>query len=467
MSTSETYAIASICGELGALHVYKPRDNAPRQSRTGCHVKTSNSCCLLSRNQLLCLTQTSTTASTSICTYDLNRVSGGCTLRCTAPEEKLCCISCSPCGGYIVAGGSSGRCYIWCSSTGQLLNTWSAHLQTVTVIAFTDDSLGVLSGGADGAVHLFALHELVDVCGGDERKAATAKVSLRGHTLPVSVLAVGYGGSGSRIVTGGHDRSVKVWHLHSGRCVGTIRLTSRATAGVIGPDESFAYIGCADGRVIVIELMGLTQGTAVSCNDMAGIEAPVDGDEEVSVMGMSLSPEGKELVVGYSDGIVRIFDAYSRTMVSVYGKHSTTAGIEIVMTLAEMPRLDVETRDEGINEGSDWISHEGVVFGKVRDEEIEEKLVGKVDMCIGKSVHESCHNALERATEMCFGEMEKMIREKKASRESDTVMNDKENGEGTIPKELLAEMERLRERNRKLEEAGGRLIELVEKELET
>jgi pre-rRNA-processing protein IPI3 len=42
-------------------------------------------------------------------------------------------------GNYCLAGGSSGKMYIWCVATGALMHVWDAHYKSVWLALYTHD----------------------------------------------------------------------------------------------------------------------------------------------------------------------------------------------------------------------------------------------------------------------------------------------------------------------------------------
>lgn len=86
---------------------------------------------------------------------------------CRLPEFLTAGLTPSPCGRYILGGGTSGTCYCWSTfgsssgSGGELLKLWKAHYRAITCITYSDCGMYVITGGADGVVHLWSLRDMV------------------------------------------------------------------------------------------------------------------------------------------------------------------------------------------------------------------------------------------------------------------------------------------------------------------
>lgn len=233
---------------------------------------------------------------------------------------------------------------MWSLSSATLLASWDAHFRSVSRIAFTDDSETVVTAGDDGAVHAFDVALLADHTR-DPEQAPRPVVSLHGHSLPVAALAVGFGGASARVLTASMDRVAKVWHLSSAQVVGSILLSSRPSDAAITADESRIFVGTESGTIIVASPSQLRSMQPVPDTRLDCIAAPPTENGAVSaVTSLAVSPLGSEIVAGYDDGTVRIYDVALRVVVMSYTKHGDTP-ITWVGVLFPLP--DVVVHDAG------------------------------------------------------------------------------------------------------------------------
>lgn len=202
-----------------------------------------------------------------------------------------------------------------------MLASWDAHFRAVVRVAFSDDEATIVTAGVDASVLVFDVADLADVAR-ETGHVVKPRLSLHGHDLPVTALAVGFGGASARVVTGSLDCCVKVWHLASGRCVGSAVLGVAVVDVALAPDEGRAFVGLGDGTVAILEVAKLGQGSVVARENLDTLAAPAeDGAVAAAVTCLSVSPRGEEVIVGYKDGKVRVFDIETRVQLLVYSKH--------------------------------------------------------------------------------------------------------------------------------------------------
>jgi WD40 repeat protein len=178
------------------------------------------------------------------------------------------------------------------SPGGSLLRTLQGHEAEVTAVGLTPDGRAVVSGGADGTLKVW------DLLTGWERR------TLRGHGAEVTAVAVT--ADGRWAVSAAQDRTVRVWDLATGAARHVLEGHRHwVNAVVITADGTSLVSGSADGSVKVWDLAtGATQRT------LPGRIIQFRGREwlEAMVTALVLTPDGQSLIVGGSDGLVRIVD---------------------------------------------------------------------------------------------------------------------------------------------------------------
>ena len=144
---------------------------------------------------------------------------GGSTLKwkCRLPEFMEAGLHISPHSpSHIFGGGRSGRAYVWSTfQNGALLKVWQAHYRPVTSISFSSCGGFVLTGGADGVVHLWNLLDLVsessDVLHSDDINPVH---TWSEHHLPVSAL---HSLPSNRAISVSLDRQLIIMELFNGK----------------------------------------------------------------------------------------------------------------------------------------------------------------------------------------------------------------------------------------------------------
>lgn len=173
--------------------------------------------------------------------------------KCRLPEADLAGgISTSPCGHYLVGGGSSGTCFVWSSlGGGALLRTFKAHYRSVTCLAWSDCGRYLVTGGADGMVHLYLLMELVDQSGrtSSSKRPITPLHTWSIHHFPVTCLTPMDSG---RMASGAEDGHIVIMELFSKTTVSTIKVPDGITC--LAYHDSRLFTGTISGRIFSMDL---------------------------------------------------------------------------------------------------------------------------------------------------------------------------------------------------------------------
>lgn len=85
----------------------------------------------------------------------------------------------TPDGLYVLAGGRSGRVYLWEAASGSLLRTWDAHFKAVSCMALASDGGLLFTGSEDTLVKAWSLGEVISGPGeGDAYSAGTNRFCI-------------------------------------------------------------------------------------------------------------------------------------------------------------------------------------------------------------------------------------------------------------------------------------------------
>lgn len=458
------YTILSVSGTSGTLHIWRPSSGAPLRSQTGCTIASSSSLSL-TPTRLLALTQNPSRTTSSLSTFLPTRASGGPLTRVSLPSPACRAIATSHAATFLALGDAAGVLYVYQLATGTLFRSLPAHFRGVSRLAFSDDDELLLSAGADGELLVFALADLVDLTRPPD-DPPKPRLSLHAHSLPCTALSVGFCGASARVLTAGKDRAARLWHLSSGRCIATVLCKTPPTEALLSPDESVAYVGLSSGEVLVLDVAMLPD-SPVSAATMPKIRPPVSpGEQPPAVTALALSPMGEDLIVGYADGVVRIYDAWSRQLVSSYARHGTTAPIDGVLAIPGEEAAVQVVRDVAKNEIE-------VSFDKAVDPDLVSTFRPRVVLPEKTSVREVTESVVADAVKLAFaegggGEPGTLVHVDGAQAQQNgnlvgsAGMPGGASAPAVVPPEVLRELEVLRRRNRELEEAGKRLLQLVD-----
>ncbi|KAJ3286636.1 Pre-rRNA-processing protein ipi3 [Borealophlyctis nickersoniae] len=253
--------------------------------------------------------------------------------------EKMSSVSVSHSGAFCVAGGLSGRIYVWEFSTGNLLRMFDAHYKAVKGICFTSDDAAFVTAGEDSVLNVWILSRVLDQ---SSDTSPTPHATLSSHALPVTDVRIGSGlFNQARIFSSSLDRTVKIWEAASGDLLATILFPKAIKAVVVDPGETKMYAGAVDGTVFGVDLYrrdgegvtGLRQGTVEDAEGMGGV---FRGHSQ-SITSLDLSFDGTLLLSGSEDGTAIVWDTASRQSLRTFSQHkSPVSDVRILLRPPEL-----------------------------------------------------------------------------------------------------------------------------------
>lgn len=237
-------------------------------------------------------------------------------------EGAVASVAALPDGGFL-SGGEDGRIARWRGGSPNPVGVYAEHSGPVAGLAVSGDGRQVLSASWDGTARVRPLS------GGDARV-------LEGHGGPVNAVAFLPDG---RPVSAGSDLTVRIWPAQEGGgAPSVVTLPSSQNALATAPDGEIATAG-ADGIVRILRSDGTMRttvelprgpvvalavspdGTRIAAATVAGAVAIIDrGSARIlfhlvgpglPVWSLAFRPDGREILTGGSDRLVRRWDAAS------------------------------------------------------------------------------------------------------------------------------------------------------------
>ncbi|SNX81624.1 related to WD-repeat protein crb3 [Melanopsichium pennsylvanicum] len=137
--------------------------------------------------------------------------------------SKLSCIASSPSGELIAAGSFEGRIFVWQVATGDLLASFDAHYRSVTVLKWTMDGAGLVTGSEDSRILVWSLagllapHDQTSSSITSSEHNPTPYCTLADHNLAITDLHISSGHFPHQvtILSSSADMSVKLWDLRT------------------------------------------------------------------------------------------------------------------------------------------------------------------------------------------------------------------------------------------------------------
>jgi len=174
----------------------------------------------------------------------------------------------SPAGDVVVTGGDDGTVRLWQVGENKS-RTYRGHKEPVYAVAYAPKGNWIASAGRDREVHVWPAgmdlgidylgiakevkKELEGKLVAEPRQAFhTPSYRLTGHTGEVRALS--FSADGTRVLSGGNDNTVKLWHFAADRAAADFVTTFRGHGGwvhgcVLAADPRYAVSSSLDGLV--------------------------------------------------------------------------------------------------------------------------------------------------------------------------------------------------------------------------
>ncbi|MGP8234921.1 MAG: protein kinase domain-containing protein, partial [Limisphaerales bacterium] len=248
----------------------------------------------------------------------------------------------SPDGQQIVTGGRDKTAKVWDAATGREVLTLTGHSDSVSSAAFSPDGKRIVTTSWDGTIKLWDAafgQELSVFKGQDYERALTYEKNrnrelrtIKGHNG--GVFCAAFSPDGQRIVTGGGDKTAKVWEAAADK---GLRAAIEEHRNPLAPSFSIAF--SRDGKTIVTGIGGKGQiWEAASGRELLTLK-PTNG----IVYRVAISPDGQRIFT-WDFSAVKVWEAATgRELVKLSG--DTNRPIQSVIISPDGQRILVGSVD--------------------------------------------------------------------------------------------------------------------------
>jgi WD40 repeat protein len=231
-------------------------------------------------------------------------VAGGEPRKCDVPDEGLYNavddVLWTADGEHVVGASKDKTARVWNASTTALVATLRGHTDAVDKLALSPDGAQLATASADGVLKLWSTADW------------SAKATLRGHAD--DVVSCCFSTDGSRLFSSSKDLTLRTWSSDVSQYGGAKFTTAHAPYVVrFSPDDSRLAVASYDGRIEVRD-----------ANTLEVVKAWGAHPENKSCHALGWTPDGKRLVSGSWEPIVRVWDTGSGAELAKFEQEAGT-----------------------------------------------------------------------------------------------------------------------------------------------
>ncbi|KAH6595567.1 hypothetical protein BASA61_003758 [Batrachochytrium salamandrivorans] len=236
------------------------------------------------------------------------------TRRMTAHDGDINCISISRDGSMVATGANDRRLIIYDGKTCSQKAVLDSSIKATTSVSFNSACDLILSTSIDQSIKVWSTHTY------------RPKVTFTGHTGKV---CTGRFTDNNCIISGSHDRTIKIWDLVKGYCVKTIfTLSSCNDLALFGGEGEVIVSGHLDNNLHSLQILTTSRDNTLQVLDVRTYKAVATYAHEGYRTGMNwtrscFSPNGAFVSSGSADGTVFFWDTLTGEMTQSFKEHKS------------------------------------------------------------------------------------------------------------------------------------------------
>ncbi|MCC7014289.1 MAG: hypothetical protein IT454_17145 [Planctomycetes bacterium] len=254
-------------------------------------------------------------------------VDGGPPLQCAVPEEGVYNavddVTWSADGRFVVAASKDHTARVWDSASGELVATLRGHTDSVSKLALAPDGAVLATASADGATRLWNTADW------------SLRATLNGHADDVR--SVAFSADGAVLFTGASDRTLRTWDARTTRYGGDGFTTAAAPyVARYSPDDRWIAVASYDGRIEVRDALTFESVRAWQAHPSTQ-----------SCHALDWTPDGKQLVSGSWEPILRVWDAEQGSQLAELAQGARTLAADGSATWTGDGTSDLDVSPDG------------------------------------------------------------------------------------------------------------------------
>jgi WD40 repeat protein len=209
----------------------------------------------------------------------------------TGPSAAVAAVSLSVNGNTVAAGTADGRLFLWNANDGRLMAQTLAHGSAVTGVALHPQGTQTITVCGDGMLKVW---QVMPAKKGDAKAQPELKAQKMFQAHTGGVTSVAFHQNGAQVLTGGADKTARLWNSANGQLVRTLGpFADPVNAVAFSRDHS--QIGTAAGKVVKVY-------------NVVGGKEVLTLDHPATVTSVSFSADKARIATASADGLVRAWD---------------------------------------------------------------------------------------------------------------------------------------------------------------